>query len=159
MSLFIRPMQLADISAVHAVQCEAYPAFYHEPAEALCSHLLSGPQTCLIALAEEQPGAYVLAYPWCGDVPLLHQPLQAPQVCDHLFVHDLAVVPSLRSCGAASALVVALMDAAARLSLSHVRLVSLIDAASFWRKHGFSPIEDAAPPSCYGAALLMHRSL
>lgn len=159
MSLSIRLMQAADIPAVHAIQCEAYPSLYHEPLETLLSHLESGPQTCLVAQAGDQVAAYILAHPWSGDVPVLHQPLQMRRLCTHLFIHDLAVLPSLRSCGAASALVTSLMEASSQLVLKNIRLVSLAHSVSFWHKHGFRQVEKETPPPCYGAAILMHKSI
>jgi len=52
MDIHIRTMSLADLPAVHALQCRAHPDHYHEPVEALASRLVLGPDFCLVAVEE-----------------------------------------------------------------------------------------------------------
>lgn len=150
----LRAMREADLPAIHALQCAAYPPDYHEPEAALASHLAAGPETCFVAERENRLLAYVFAHPWQGEPPRLHEALPERRQADHLFVHDLAVSPTARGHGTAALLVQAVQQAASTQRLEEIRLVALAQARPFWHRHGFEALP-AALPACYGEACLM----
>lgn len=157
MSLRLRVMLHNDLAGVWAVQCAAYPPKYHEPQEALASHLELGLQQCFVVEWASQIVGYVFAHPWQGHPPELHIPLSAPQQVDHLFIHDLAVSPAQRGQGIAGMLLQAVQQSLQTLQLSDVRLVAVGEARGFWAGHGFELEHHAAPPECYGSAVLMKK--
>ena len=152
----LRAMRETDLSALHALQCAAYPPHYHEPEAALASHLVAGPQTCFVAERENRLLAYVFAHPWQGEPPRLHEALPERSQADHLFVHALAVSPESRGHGAATLLVHAVENAARHLALTRLRLVAIGQAQRFWEKHGFET-RSVHLPETYGQACLMEK--
>lgn len=151
-------MREADLPAIHALQCTAYPPDYHEPEAALASHLAAGPQTSFVAEGESRLLAYVFAHPWQGEPPRLHEALPERNQADHLFVHDLAVSPEARGRGAAALLVQAVRETASAQRIEEIRLVALAHAITFWRRHGFEELPAFPLPACYGDACLMRQS-
>lgn len=158
MSLSIRPMQLADLPSVWAVQCAAYPPAYHEPQEALASHLEAGSAHCFVAESSQGLAGYVFAHPWQGEPPVLHEPLQVPGNASHLFIHDMAIAPAHQGKGLAAALMAAVEQSLQTLHVAHVRLVAVGQAQHFWARHGFAVDQAATPPACYGQAVIMSRA-
>ncbi|WP_018606107.1 GNAT family N-acetyltransferase [Uliginosibacterium gangwonense] len=158
MSLNLRAMRHTDLAGVWAVQCAAYPPKYHEPKEALASHLALGPQHCFVVECASQIAGYVFSHPWQGTPPELHIPLGTPGQVDHLFIHDLAVAPSQRGKGIAGLLLQAVQQSSQRLQLPEVRLVAVGEAKHFWAGHGFELESQAVPPECYGSAVLMRKA-
>lgn len=154
----LRAMREADLPAIHALQCAAYPPDYHEPEAALASHLAAGPQTSFVAEQKNRLVAYVFAHPWQGEPPRLHEALPEAPGADHLFVHDLAVSPEARGLGAAALLVQTVREATRTLRFEEIRLVALAHAIAFWRQHGFEALPAFPLPACYGEACLMRQS-
>jgi GNAT superfamily N-acetyltransferase len=159
MSFQTRPMRAEDLPAVHSLQCDAYSASYQEPLDALNSHFELGRSTCLVAVSRGCVAGYLLAHPWSGLPPLLHQPVRHPTQNEYMFIHDLVVAPALQRSGAAVSLLSAVLKIAERDLFSFVRLVSLATAVSFWQKRGFSPAKDEVLPAGYGEAVLMYREV
>lgn len=158
MSLLIRPMRPADLPGVWAVQCAAYPSAYHEPQEALASHLEAGRAHCFVAESPQGLAGYVFAHPWQGEPPLLHQPLQVPGNASHLFIHDMAIAPAHQGRGLAAALMAAIEQSLHALHVVQVRLVAVGQAQHFWARYGFAVDQAATPPACYGQAVIMSRA-
>jgi len=158
MELNLRAMRHTDLADVWAVQCAAYPPKYHEPQEALASHLDLGPQQCFVVECADRIVGYVFSHPWEGHPPELHRPLSVPAQVDHLFIHDLAVAPTQRGKGIAGMLLQAVQQSLQQLQLPDVRLVAVGDAKRFWAGHGFELENHTTPPECYGNAVLMKKS-
>ncbi|PAS99392.1 MAG: hypothetical protein BSR46_08285 [Candidatus Dactylopiibacterium carminicum] len=151
-------MQPVDLPAVHALQCRAYPAGYHESQQTLASHLAAGPELCFVA---EQAGAlagYVFAHPWAGDPPALFAQLPMERAPDHVFLHDLAVCPDCRGLSVGPQLFAAVESAARHTTHVELRLVAVGRASGFWARLGFGPMQGVLPES-YGEAVRMRRSL
>lgn len=147
-------MQPGDLPGIHALQCRAYPADYHEPLAALATRLHHGASFCFVAEgADGGLSGYVFAHPWAGPPPALHLPLPASPAPDHVFLHDLAIDPDRRQQGTARSLLAAVREAAATQQ-QEIRLVALEAAQAFWLAHAFTPAADLLDPG-YGAATLM----
>jgi hypothetical protein len=175
MNIHIRTMNMADLSAVHALQCRAHPDHYHEPVEALASRLVLGPDFCLVAVesAGVSPqglpnggvsaslSAYFLAHPWAGDPPPLHEALpgRLSEPAHYLFLHDMAVCPRRQGLALGSQLHDALLARAARHGFAELRLVAVGTARSYWQKLGFGECDGVGLHSSYGDAVLMRKLL
>ena len=159
--LTLRPLCAADLPAVLTVQRAAYGEGYQESATVLGRKLELAPQACWLAHAGEEAVGYVLAHPWDDTgAPPLHAPLAAlPAAADRGFVHDLAVSPTARGLGVASALFACVRDWSNVAGYRGMRLVALADAVPFWRRHGFSALPAALPAGYGDGACLMERSL
>jgi GNAT superfamily N-acetyltransferase len=154
----IRTLRREDLERVFAIQCRAHAPAYHEPVEALASRIECGEGFCLACDAPEGLTAYLLAHPWRGAPPALHTPLVPPAEADHLFLHDLAILPGHQGKGIAAALIENLL-ALASSRFAGIRLVALAGVEDFWRRQGWQPLA-ATLESNYGVgARLMGRPL
>ncbi len=159
--LVLRPLRAADLSAVLAIQREAYGEGYQESAAVLGRKVELAPRACWVAHLHARAVGYVLAHPWDGaDAPLLHAMLPAlPAVADRCFIHDLAVVPAARGLGVAAALLACVRGWSRAACHSGMRLVALADAVPFWVRQGFRVLP-AVLPAAYGeGACLMEQPL
>ena len=88
----------------------------------------------------------MISYPWdSGLPPVLDVELDAlPDGADHWFLHDCAVSPAAQGRRGPGA--VATGGRPGRLAgLLRASLVSLQGAVSYWRRHGYAPVDaDAA---------------
>jgi len=144
-------MQTGDLPAVLQVQRAAYGDGYQESAEVLGAKLALAPSCCWVMEREGAVGAYVFAHPWRRQAPPpLHSRLERlPQAVDCLFVHDVAVMPTLRGAGAAGALFRLVAAEAAAKRMPCLTLVALVDAIPYWQRHGFKA-QPAGLPESYG---------
>ena len=158
--LVTRAMGPGDLDPVFDLQCRAHGPDYHEPRAALASRLERGRGFCLVAEFGRRPVAYLLAHPWLGGAPALHRPLPLVAGPDHLFLHDLAVVPEARGTGAGAALISTLVKRARSAGFGEIRLVAIAGADGFWQRQGWAAISGAKLDRSYGsAARLMRRPL
>jgi GNAT superfamily N-acetyltransferase len=149
-----------DLDPVFDLQCRAHGPDYHEPRAALASRLERGRGFCLVAELGRRPVAYLLAHPWRGPAPALHRPLATIEAPDHLFLHDLAVLPEARGSGAGAALVSTLVKRTRSAGFGEIRLVAIAGADSFWQRQGWAAVLNAKLDRSYGsAARLMRRPL
>ena len=154
--LKVRPMAVADLDAVLRIQAACYTAIEPESRESLQAKLQAAPDTCFVAVADQQPVAYAIAVPVAfPELPVLDQPhCDPPPHADALYLHDVAVSPTLRGSGAAGALVRRVMDAARHGQWRQMCLIAIQGSSSYWARHGFrevAPREMAAKLASYGA--------
>jgi GNAT superfamily N-acetyltransferase len=104
---------------------------------------------------------YAIGHPWrAGSVPDLDARLGAlPEPAGAWCIHDVALAPEARGRGAGVEIVGLMLRAAAERRLPEAVLVAVGDAAGFWRRHGFRPIPQAAPPGYGAGAALMVRAV
>lgn len=139
----LRPLTAADVPALLRVQAACYGDQYVEPA-AVFTQRLSSPHHCSWGVElPGQPGvqAYLAAY-WShpGKVTPLHGPFTAPQPghSEILYLHDMAVLPSLAGQGVATALLRTLWTQAQARGVSQAALVSVQDSQAYWARQGFA---------------------
>jgi predicted N-acetyltransferase YhbS len=135
----IRRLTPVDLSAVMQIQAQSYHAHLHEPPESFAAKLSAGANYCFVAIRDDAVIAYAVAIPslfgeWLelGDVEQC-----VPGNADCVYLHDIAVRPDARSSGAASALVEAVLSAAAADGYTRAALVAVSGARSYWERHGF----------------------
>lgn len=138
-------MAPADLPAVMAVAAEVHPN-YPEGEAVYAERLALHPAGCLVLAGGEGLGGYALSHPWLlGQVPALDSLLGAlPEPADAYYIHDLALLPSARGGGAASACVDRLAAHAGASSFVRMALVAVGNSAGFWRRHGFHEAHDEA---------------
>lgn len=150
----VRPLQMADLDAVMAIQAACYTAFAPESREAMAARPRLAPASCWVAGAgpRGQAMAYLQALPWrLGEAPALDAVLdRLPPEPDCLYLHDLAVAPEARALGLGAALVERFMVALRQGPWRHAALIAVQDAAPYWLRHGFTP----QPPDAALAAKL-----
>ncbi len=125
-----RPMRAADLAAVEPLSEIIHPSFPEGP-EIFAERLALSPATCFV-LANPEIHGYLIAHPWSGPPPPLNTLLGTlPKAPEHLYIHDLALLPSTRGQGHGATIV-------ARLT-GPIALVSIGNARPFWQAQGFHP--------------------
>ncbi len=141
-------MRPADLRGVIALAALVHPAHPEDDA-VLAERLAIYPEGCFALDGAGGLAGYLLSHPWrLGDPPKLNRLLGAlPPAPDTYYLHDLALHPAARGGGAAGRLLGAVLSGGDWPSQS---LVSVGNAAPFWRHHGFvaAPGPDVAG---YGA--------
>ncbi len=162
-SLDLRPLQIADLPQILALQARQYPEPLLESAAVIgskISHCASGwvswgmfQGTALCA--------YALAYPWrWSQTPCWNQVLEQPQDCDTLYLHDVAVDPGSEGRGFARQLVARHLGQGRQFGLRQAMLVAVTGAEGYWLKQGFVAVADGRTDPAFGAdAVLMRRRL
>lgn len=140
-----RPMATADLPVVIAVAAQVHPD-YPEGEAVFAERLALHPAGCLVLAGGEGLGGYVLSHPWrLGQVPALDSLLGAlPDDADTYYIHDLALLPTARGGGAASACVERLATHARASGFARMALVAVGNSAGFWRRQGFREAHDEA---------------
>lgn len=139
-----RPMQLPDIDSVSRLAADIHPDF-PESDDVLREKLSLFPQGCSMLMSGKEPAGYILSHPWTRGCPApLDNLLEAlPDQPDAFYIHDLALSPGVRGLGMADQMVGRTLALAQALNFETITLVSVGNAASFWKRHGFA----AARPS------------
>ena len=143
--IVLRPLAVADMPAVLAVQAQCYGDMLLESSDALASRLALSPDTCwAAALPDGALAAYLFTHPWPEDAL---PPLDGVLARDWMlgaaltwFVHDMAVAPVGRGMGLAQRLYAAARDAALADGLRSSRLIAVQSAAVWWRRLGYATI-------------------
>lgn len=145
-TMILRPMTPADLPGVLAVQAACYEPAYHEPHAAFHAKLMQCADSCWVVAQDASVAAYLVCLPVTDvTLPALHQTdWRRPQRATALYVHDLAVSPTLRGSGAASRLIEQAIQSAQASGLSRLVLVAVQGSVPFWQRHGF---DDARLPA------------
>lgn len=155
-----RAMVAADLPAVQAVS-DAVHDEYSEPTAVYAERLVLYPAGCL---AFEDRGAlagYLISHPWHRDAPPRLGSLlgSIPRDPDTYYLHDLALLPSTRGCGAGRAATAFVVAQAAACGRDNITLVAINGADSFWSRQGFDYVAGEAQSSYGSGSHLMRRIL
>lgn len=144
-ALIWRPMTATDLDAVVAIAAVGFPDHF-EGRDCFENRLMLNPAGCF-ALAGEggTVWGYLVAYPWTEDaVPALDTLIDtAPDDASVMYLHDLALDPSVRGGGWSRSIVERLAQDARVAGWPALTLVAVNHAAPFWERHGF---EAVCPP-------------
>ena len=154
-------MRAADLPAASLIAALVHPS-YPEDDAVMAERLRLCPEGCFTLVGPEDAVlGYAVGHPWrARTVPDLDTLVGAlPDPADAWCIHDVALRPEGRGCGAAAALVGLMLREAARCGVPVAVLVAVGAAAGFWRRHGFRPIADAPPPGYGAGATLMVRAV
>ncbi|ACI50915.1 GCN5-related N-acetyltransferase [Gluconacetobacter diazotrophicus PA1 5] len=142
-----RAMCADDLPAVMDLAARIHPD-YPEGEAVFAERLALCPAGCLVLPGAEGLVGYVLSHPWRVDgPPALDSALGAlPAVPDCWYLHDIALLPPARGQGAAAAALALIGTRAAQAGLGRIALIATGQAAAYWRRAGFTPLDqpDAA---------------
>lgn len=130
------------------IQAAAYAPHLLEAADVFESRIAEHPSGCLGAEGEDGVlSAYVIAFPMTATRSVgLHEagtpPVTEGVTAPILYVHDLAVHPSVHGSGFGAALVRALELLACRNGQTVIELVAIGSAVPFWEHNGFVATDD-----------------
>ena len=136
----VRPLCLADLPGLQAVQRQCYGADLVEGTDVFARRL-AHPANCSAVIAQDgQVRAYVVAYRSCwGQVTPLHGDFSDHPAPDTLYLHDLAVGPQWAGQGYGQALRHWLWCQASGWGLRWSALVSVQDTQAYWQRQGYHP--------------------
>lgn len=139
----IRPMTLADLDLVLAIQQRCYPTAYHEPLAAFENKLRQSPRSAWLATSGQRALAYLVTLPVDEThFPALHAANWAPPpAAKWLYLHDLAVDPDHRGSGAGQRLVEQAFGHAHAQGLEGLALVAVQGSQPYWARLGFQARE------------------
>lgn len=121
------------------------------------------PSTCLVVCDGTNIRGYAIAYPWrMNDMPPLDTMIDAiPGDASALYIHDVALLPSVRGQGLVQALLNILGEAGRELALARFTLAAVYGSEEAWFRYGFrrAPMGEKlkAQSAGYGAAVYMTR--
>ena len=156
-------MKEGDITDVQTIGEVVHPD-YPEDLAIIAERLRLYPPGCLVLASDQGVQGYAVAHPYLfGQAPRLNVLLESlPARADTLHIHDLALLPHVRS-GGLGAMAVGLLARQAELSgLTKMSLVAVGNSQRFWARHGFQALQQentAAALSSYKGATLMVRVL
>lgn len=142
----IKPMQSHHLPGVMAVQIVAYHEIEPESLAVMERKWELSPQSCFVALADNEVKGYVLAHPWRAEsIPVLYSVLDVlPADADSLYLHDLALLPEWRGRHVAVELFKNMRNAAIDRGYRGSHLVSIQSSMRFWEKMGYRKAENIA---------------
>lgn len=150
-----RPMTEDDLDGVVAVARLAFP---NHPEDRACfaERLGLNPGGCFVLESPDGVRGYLIAYPWRrGAAPALNSLIGAlPEDADVIYLHDLALHPQARGGGHTRPIIERLAAQTRADGWPGIALVAVNDAAAFWSRLGFQPVDSpamAAKLASYGA--------
>lgn len=136
----LRPLLPTDVPDLLQVQAACYGPEYLESAEVYARRLACPHHCSWAVVAAGRPGlvGYLAAY-WSdpGRITALHADFAAPESGELLYLHDMAVLPSLAGQGIASRLWQAARRQALARGVVRAALVSVQDSQAYWERQGF----------------------
>lgn len=143
-----QPLQVSDMDAVGAIAGQIHPAL-PERLAVLAEKQRLFPAGCRKLVAGGEMRGYALAHPWLlTEPPALDAFLGGlPVGPDCLFVHDVAVLPEARGCGAGAAYMAHAETIAAAGGWRAIALIAAYGTARLWRRFGFQEAGAIAAPA------------
>lgn len=141
-----RSMTAADIDGVVDVARLSFPDHFESRACFENRLSLSPAMSFVLAGDGEVVRGYLFAYPWLGETaPALNTLIEAiPTDADRIYLHDLALDPTVRGGGHTHTIVERLVDQARADGWKTMALVAVNDATAFWERMGFQPVTSPA---------------
>lgn len=134
-----------------------------ERIETFAEKIKLAPSSCLVLCDGANIRGYAIAYPWrMNDMPPLDTMIGAiPSDASVLYIHDVALLPSVRGQGRVQTLLNILSEAGRERSLSRFTLTAVYGSEAAWFRYGFrrAPMGEKlmAQSASYGSAVYMTR--
>lgn len=143
LSFTIRSMTANDLTAVEAIQAEAYAGYFLESAEIIAQRFYASQATAWVAEYDGQVCAYLVAY-WSsvGKVNPLDAAFVTADTIDCLYLHDLALFKWAQGRGMAKQMIDTATAFAMRHTAQAIALLSVQNSKKFWQGFGFAEFKD-----------------
>jgi len=138
-------MRASDLPAILDLQDICFPTIEPESERCLAAKLQASPNTCFVAIRDDQLMGYLITHPWTSrlppelDAPQCHPPADS----DSLYLHDLSVHPDARGTGTGQALLDAFYNVFEHSNYRVSTLVAIQKSTSYWERQGY----ELVPPS------------
>ncbi|KQY96416.1 GNAT family N-acetyltransferase [Brevundimonas sp. Root1423] len=146
-----RPMR-PDDSATAADVANAIHLSYPEDPLVVRDRLAVYPEGCFVLADEARLYGYFVCHPWVlGEPPALNSALGAlPEKPDCFYLHDMALLGSVRGQGHALTALDMVLGLARAGTFDTVFLMAVGDAHGFWERAGFTRYEAYRPDPAKG---------
>lgn len=143
MSFNVRVMRENDLTAIEAIQAEAYAGYFLESVDVIAQRFHLSPTTAWVVEREGQVCAYLVGY-WSkvGKVNPLNAPFAPVNDARCLYLHDLALLKSAQGYGLSKKLIGVAIEYALHNSAQALALLSVQNSKGFWQGFGFSEFFD-----------------
>lgn len=140
-----RLMTPADYDTVESIACDVHPEFPEDRSVVIERNTLY-PNGTLFLEVNGIPAGYCVTHPWQYMQPPSLDTLLGtlPPTADTYYIHDIALLPSARGCGAAVAAVEHIVDHARANGYPTCSLVAVNGSVPFWRRMGFNEVNDCS---------------
>jgi len=134
-----------------------------ERIETFAEKVRLSPSTCLVVCDGTNIRGYAIAYPWrMNDMPQLDTLFGTiPEDASILYIHDVALLPSVRGQGLVDEALQILSEAGRQLALERFTLAAVYGSEAAWFRYGFrrAPMCEKleAQAENYGTAVYMTR--
>lgn len=137
-------MQPHDLPAVERVGGVVHPNLLEDP-EIFAERWQLYPAGCYVLAGGSDIVGYAIGHPWLlGHPPALNTRLQTlPTRADTFYLHDVALLPTMRGQRLGEQVVALLTQAAKAARLPSLSLVAVSGSRRFWERQGF-----VAAPVC-----------
>lgn len=131
-------MQRDDLAEVSRIAAVAHPDF-PEDDTVLGERMELFPEGCFVLKNKEELGGYLLTHPWRAfNIPPLNTLLGSlPSDPETYYLHDIALMPEMRSKGEVSPIIKYLLQRAQERRLESCSLVAVNNSQGFWSRLGF----------------------
>lgn len=135
----VRPLEMADIDQVLAIQAERYGPEFSEGAQVVSQRLSVAHQCSWAAVRQGTVVGYLAAY-WSvpGAITPLHGAFAAYDKADWLYLHDMAIAGVMQGQGVAKRLLQAAREQARQRGVRRSALVSVQGSRAYWERHGYA---------------------
>lgn len=132
-------MLMSDVSAVYAVQLDAYAEYFLESTDVIANRFNQSPATAWVAEYGGSVCAYLIGY-WSelGKVNPLNLEFQPAKNTQCFYMHDLAILTSAQGLGLAKKLIAVATKFALNHNAAYMALLSVQNSSLFWKKNGFN---------------------
>jgi len=133
-----RFMQRDDLAEVSRIAAAVHPDFPEDDI-VLGERLKLFPEGCFVLKNKGELGGYLLTHPWRAfDIPPLNTLLGSlPPDPETYYLHDIALMPEMRSKGEVSPIIRYLLQRAKGQRLASCSLVAVNNSQDFWSRLGF----------------------
>ncbi|KAF2851669.1 hypothetical protein T440DRAFT_507098 [Plenodomus tracheiphilus IPT5] len=135
---FWRNLSLHDLNSLMHIANTIHTTLPERP-DVFTERILLFPQGCLalIKTSTNELGGYIISHPICHRQPPALDSLlgEIPHDANQYYIHDVAILPEFRGCGAAREGIVRVLAVGERFDT--MALVSVYGMGSFWGRFDF----------------------
>lgn len=159
-----RPTTEADVSEIYRISKIIHPDI-PERLETYRQKQQLSPTSCFVVCDGKSVRGYAMSLPWIArEIPKLDSDIdKTPANATALYIHDVALLPSVRSLGLVGELMRLFDEAGRNLGLSEMSLAAVYGSETTWFQYGFRRQEMSEKlkqqAATYGSAVFMTREI
>jgi ribosomal protein S18 acetylase RimI-like enzyme len=139
----IRNIEPNDWARIFEIQKNTYPKDLLESLDVLKAKATTSPTTCFILEVGDNIAGYLLSLPYeLGQFPSLSSTDASPRIESNLHIHDLCIDLKYKNLGYGRKILSDFFSMPTVNNFHTVSVVSVMNSQNFWRKIGFSSLQN-----------------